>query len=212
MILSKSFPMSMESTDDKSRYPIHVAVAYGCRMDVIKFFLQEKPDFANLQDSSGKTPMHYAGKSYSTMYVNNYCNFPDISEVRRNTLEVVKLLVEAAPQSVNTEDEDDMNPIEYALLSSAHISIVKAMQRASRKEWKRQKEEKREKKKQDMVKALQAKDLRVLSQPKTNSTQRQPSKMAHPNPATKTASHQEHLHSSIPSITLVCKYPFARCA
>ena len=39
------------------------------------------------------------------------------------------------------EDEDEMNPIEIALLNDTHIKVVKAMQRASRNDWRIRKKE-----------------------------------------------------------------------
>merc|ERR1712183_364168 len=50
-------------------------------------------------------------------------------------LEVVRLMKFAAPNSVNLEDESGMNAIEYALLSEANISVIRAMQRACRGDW-----------------------------------------------------------------------------
>ncbi|KAL7527829.1 hypothetical protein ACHAWF_002323 [Thalassiosira exigua] len=35
------------------------------------------------------------------------------------------------------EDNDRMNPIEFALLNATHIKVLKMMQRASRKDWRR---------------------------------------------------------------------------
>ena len=45
------------------------------------------------------------------------------------------LLIAAAPQSVNVEDRDEMNPIKHALLNISSIKVLKAMQRASRTDW-----------------------------------------------------------------------------
>lgn len=50
-------------------------------------------------------------------------------------LQVVRLLKTAAPLSVNLEDNEEMNAIEYALLSDASLKVVKTMQRACRDDW-----------------------------------------------------------------------------
>lgn len=140
MKLSSRFLSSMDAADACGRYCIHVAVASGCAPDVIKFFVQMRPKFVGLRDRLGKTPMHYAGEGYANKFVDNYFDFPDFREVHKNTtLQVVEILVKVAPQSVNIEDEDEMNPIEYALLTSTNIKVIKTMQRASLKDWRRRK-------------------------------------------------------------------------
>ena len=45
--------------------------------------------------------------------------------------------------SRHIEDDEEMNPIEYALLNSTNIKLVKMMQRASRKQWRELVTEKR---------------------------------------------------------------------
>lgn len=137
--LSAQFSSSMKTTDDGGRYPIHLAVASGCHPSVIRFLIQTNPQAVGLQDHSGKTPLHYAAEHYAQNFNDNNFRYPNYSEAQRNTLQVVEALVESAPESVNIEDGDEMNPIEYALLNVSHIKIVKTLQRASRKDWRRRK-------------------------------------------------------------------------
>ena len=134
--LSARFP-SQDTADDRGRYPIHVAVANGCEPDVIQFLIRSNPKHPGHQDKSGKTPLHYAGECYAKSYADIHYLPQDYNEVNRRTLEVVEILVKAAPESANVEDEEEMNPIEYAVLNSSNITVVKLMQRASRKEWRR---------------------------------------------------------------------------
>ena len=126
--------------DSKGRYPIHFAVASGCDPDVIEFLIRTNPSSAGAQDQAGRTPMHYAGKSYSESYGHFHFDSPmdHIDEVCHSTLLVVKLLAKAAIHTVNVEDEDDMNPIAYALLSATNnIEIITLMQFASKRDWNR---------------------------------------------------------------------------
>lgn len=139
MALSTLFPSSICSGDDYGRYPLHVAVKNGCRPELIEYLVQANPDAARIQDSFGKTPIHYAGETYAEELVGKVV--PDLNAVHHFTLRVVELLVEAGPESVNLEDENEMNPIEHAIVNGVHIRILKTMQRASRKEWRRKSEE-----------------------------------------------------------------------
>ena len=47
------------------------------------------------------------------------------------TIDVVKILLSGSMQSVLVEDEDEMNPIECAVVSGLDIKIVNLLQRAS---------------------------------------------------------------------------------
>jgi len=126
--------MSLDTADQHGRYPVHVAMANGCTPEVIRFLVETKPLLVGTQDVFGRTPMHYAGE-YSKNFIDDYFEFPDFNEVQRNKLEVAVVLIAAAPQSVNIEDKDEMNPIEHALLNGSSIKVIKAMQRASRTDW-----------------------------------------------------------------------------
>ena len=138
--LSAIYPMNLNTADDEGRYPLHLAVASGCTPDVIRFFVGNNPSSAEVQDKFGKTPLHYAGECYAENFIRNRLGFPDFNEVHSNTFLVVEMLVAVAPQSTNLEDEDEMNPIEYALVSATNIKTIKMMQRASRKEWRKRAE------------------------------------------------------------------------
>lgn len=147
-------PSSVRTIDDRGMLPLHVAVYNGCHPDMIDYLIKAYPDSAGAQDSAGKTPLHHAAESYSENFVYNFYDFPDFREVHKSTLHVVQLLVDAAPASVNIEDEDEMNPIEYALLNATHIKIVKFLQRSSRKDWRHRKTEEH-KSHEDLCKELQ---------------------------------------------------------
>mmetsp|Transcript_21648 Transcript_21648/g.39736 ORF Transcript_21648/g.39736 Transcript_21648/m.39736 type:complete len:142 (-) Transcript_21648:51-476(-) len=94
--------------------------------------------------------MHYAGDCYANNFIDNYF--------------VVELLVEAAPQSVNIEDEDEMKPIEYALLNATHKKVIKMMQRASRSGWRKRKTEEH-KSHEDLAKDVQGRSSPTTEDP-----------------------------------------------
>jgi len=128
-LLSGLYPHSLTSTDMAGRYPIHVAAKWGATPDVIRFLVDAGPSVVGCPDGSGKTPMHYVGESYIAHY--NSCLY-DRSEAMMN---VVRLLKTSAPASVNLEDGEGMNAIEYALDSDADIRVIRVMQRACRDDW-----------------------------------------------------------------------------
>lgn len=128
-LLAKAYPMSLKSADSTGRYPIHVAAKWAASPDVMSYLTKMNPSVAGVQDSTGKTPMHYVAEFYISHFNNVKWSRDDAM------LQVVRLLKNAAPLSVNLEDEEGMTCIEYALLSDAHIKVVKTMQRACRDDW-----------------------------------------------------------------------------
>ncbi|KAL7526242.1 hypothetical protein ACHAWF_001692 [Thalassiosira exigua] len=127
--LSMLYPHSLSSTDVTGRYPIHVAAKWSSTPDVIAYLIKTNPAVAGIPDSTGKTPMHYVGECYLKHFNNAMYNRDD------SMLQVVRLLKNAAPQSVNLEDNEGMNAIEYALDSDANLKVIKTMQRACRDDW-----------------------------------------------------------------------------
>jgi hypothetical protein len=154
--LAQYFPSSLESADATGRYPIHVAAKWGATPDVIQFLLRSNADAAGIQDSLGKTPMHYVAEFYAQNYSPRMAQILPMNE---SMLQVVKLLKTAAPSSVNLEDNEGCNAIEYALETDADIKVVKAMQRACRDDWRERKAEggdQGRKKHEDLVKDVEA--------------------------------------------------------
>lgn len=128
-LLARRYPQSLASSDVTGRYPIHVAAKWGATPDVIAYLIKTNPAMAGVPDTTGKTPMHYVGECY-LQHFDNVLYSRDES-----MLQVVRLLKNTAPQSVNLEDDDGMNAIEYALINDANIKVVKTMQRACRDDW-----------------------------------------------------------------------------
>lgn len=128
-LLARKYPQSLSAADVTGRYPIHVAAKWAATPDVIAYLIKMNPSVAGVPDSTGKTPMHYVGECYMHNFASPmYCRDDSM-------LQVVRLLKNAAPQSVNLEDNDGMNAIEYALISDANLKVVKTMQRACRDDW-----------------------------------------------------------------------------
>lgn len=128
--LTRMYPQSLSSCDDSGRYPIHVAAKWSLTPDVVAYLIKTNPTVVGIPDATGRTPMHYVGKYYIKHFPINDQDICDDS-----MLQVVRLLKKAAPHSMNLEDNEDMNAIEYALDSNAHIKVIKTMQRACRDDW-----------------------------------------------------------------------------
>lgn len=164
-VLAEYFPISLESADATGRYPIHVAAKWGATPDVIQFLLRSNIRAAGVQDSLGKTPMHYIAEFYALNYSPRKAQ---ILPMQESMLQCVKLLKTAAPTSVNLEDNEGCNAIEYALDNELDIKVVKAMQRACRDDWRERKAEvsgeQGRRKHEDLVKDVQIKAKELQAQ------------------------------------------------
>lgn len=146
-LLAERYPASLaHRSDDDGRYPLHVAVMNGSRPDVVSYLVENsiiETSVAGVPDSMGRTPMHHVGMRYIANFEHDpddrYRNVDDFLRYRDECmLDVVKILRDAAPGSVNLEDVDGRNAIEYALEDErVNLKVLKEMQAASRDDWRR---------------------------------------------------------------------------
>ena len=72
--------------------------------------------------------MHYAGEFYAKNFIDDCFDLPAFNGDMHHIMHhVVEPLIEAAPQSFSIEDEDEMNPIKYAMLNATNIKVVKTI-------------------------------------------------------------------------------------
>jgi len=135
--LSSEYWKSLYHADSDGRFPIHVAALNGAGPDIVSFLINSNSASAGIKDALGKTPLHYICEEF--LKKNKGTNS---LQCHQNMFRTVALLIKSAPSSVNVEDNEEMNPIEYAIASGAHVGIIKEMQKASRYCWRaRQKRE-----------------------------------------------------------------------
>mmetsp|Transcript_18546 Transcript_18546/g.29108 ORF Transcript_18546/g.29108 Transcript_18546/m.29108 type:complete len:323 (-) Transcript_18546:171-1139(-) len=131
-LLSKVYPSSITSPDASGRYPIHVACKWSATPNVVNYLVRLNSSACGVQDSFGKTPMHYVAEYYVTNY---QLPLEMLYPMDESMMQVVKMLKSAAPTSVNLEDDEGCNAIEYALVNDVNMKVIKTMQRACRDDW-----------------------------------------------------------------------------
>merc|ERR1712232_860995 len=77
-------------------------------------------------------PVHHVGESYLEHFNRAEAPYHEDDAM----LQVVRLLKNAAPQSLNLEDDAGRNAVEYAINSNANLGVIRTMQRACRDDWK----------------------------------------------------------------------------
>jgi len=113
---------------------LHTAVLYGACPRRITCILKKHPEAACVKDQQGRTPLHIACICWRHNFsvigsLQNPSNWED------RVMQVIRDLCDAAPYSINLEDQYGVAALEYAILSEMPIAAVKRIQKASVEEW-----------------------------------------------------------------------------
>lgn len=116
---------ALKGKDCLGRTPLHVACGSGAHYQIIERLVKGFPQACDLQDEDGRLPLHLACDTECALFEG------DETPRAPPTFDVVKVLLSGSLQSVLVEDEDEMNPIEYAIISDLDMKIVKLLQKTS---------------------------------------------------------------------------------
>ena len=116
---------ALKGQDCVGRTPLHVACGTGADDLIIRRLVKAYPQACDLQDEDGRLPLHLACDTECVLFEGD--------QIRRAppSVDAVRALLSGSLRSVLVEDEDDMSPIEYAIVSDANINVVKLLQKAS---------------------------------------------------------------------------------
>jgi hypothetical protein len=119
-------PQALEKEDCIGRTPLHIAAGSGASLLVMKVLTMKYPEACNIQDEDGSTPLHFACDSSCELFEDN----EESSSRGRPSLDTVIVLLAGSLDAVILEDTDEMNAIEYALLSDAPLDVITLLQNA----------------------------------------------------------------------------------
>ena len=131
-LVAKS-PSSCLQTDCEGRLPLHVAISNRACHRVIMFLLSEHKAAASKSTKEGKYPLHLLFENchedalpskQKISYTKHYMKDLDI---------IFRYMCKVAPETVVIEDEEGINPIEYAIDNEVDMSIIKRMARIAQK-------------------------------------------------------------------------------
>ena len=116
--------------DCLDRTPLHVAAGSNASPALIKLLVHACPAACDAVDEDGKTPLHFACDSSCEL-------FEDDFDKRKPRLEPnydsIRVLLSESLTAATIEDYDEMNPIEYAIMSDASLKTIKLLQEASKR-------------------------------------------------------------------------------
>lgn len=124
-IIVKICPESPRARDCLNRTPLHVASGAGASVGIIKYLVHAYPDACTIQDEDGRTPLHFACDSECLLFEG------DQDQKDPPSFEIVYALLSGSVTSASMEDEDEISPLEYAILSNADVKVVKILQQAA---------------------------------------------------------------------------------
>eukprot|EP00571_Detonula_confervacea_P016887 CAMPEP_0172301682 /NCGR_PEP_ID=MMETSP1058-20130122/3523_1 /TAXON_ID=83371 /ORGANISM="Detonula confervacea, Strain CCMP 353" /LENGTH=350 /DNA_ID=CAMNT_0013011893 /DNA_START=155 /DNA_END=1204 /DNA_ORIENTATION=+ len=134
--LASLYPQGVMLQDKMGRLPLHYAAKWGASYRLLDYLIEKDRSAASVKDSLGKTPLHLLCEHYSSFIDSNQ---RDNLSSEDNMMEAMAALIEAAPDAVNIEDNDDTTAIEYAIASDTPYDAVRLIQKASERDWKERK-------------------------------------------------------------------------
>ena len=120
--------------DPVGRSPLHIAVKAGAPPPVVRYLAEMDPAAGATQDKNGRTPLHYAAQSYASNYDPRR---PDDMPKKEAVLQVVRYLCKLSPTTVNLEDDEEYTALEYAIENDLDIKVIRSLQKACEKDWKK---------------------------------------------------------------------------
>ena len=123
-------PDQLAAKDCLGRTPLHVAAGSSAEPRLIKLIANAYPASCDATDEDGKTPLHFACDSSCELFEDDDANRSMSREVCHAT---VSALLSESLHAATIEDLDEMNALEYAILSGAGLRTVKLLQKASGK-------------------------------------------------------------------------------
>ena len=124
----KICPDLSAAKDCLGRTPLHVAAGSAAAPRVIKLIAHANPTSCNAKDEDGKTPLHFACDITCELFEGDI----PIKQVPRKVChDTIRALLSESIHASTIEDLDEMNSVEYAIMSDAQLKTVKMLQWAS---------------------------------------------------------------------------------
>eukprot|EP00984_Skeletonema_dohrnii_P021264 scaffold10568_cov140-Skeletonema_dohrnii-CCMP3373.AAC.12 len=111
--------------------PLYVATGLAAAPMLIQILAHVYSSACNVQDVDGKTPLHFACDSYGSMVLfedDNHNESATHQWVQQPCHDAIHALLSGSLAAATIEDSDEMNPVEYAIMSNASLKTVQLLQ------------------------------------------------------------------------------------
>ena len=116
--------------------PLHVAAGSKTSASLIKLIALACPAACDVQDEEGKTPLHFACDSSCVLFKDHNHNNDENDASTSNqppNHESIRALLSYSIHAATLEDDEEMTPLEHAIMSDASLKTVKLLQHATSK-------------------------------------------------------------------------------
>ena len=126
------YPEMLAHRDDFDRTPLHIAADSEVSPMLLKFIARAYPAACDAQDEDGRTPLHYVCDTSSFSYVlfADTNATPQHQEAPKH--EAIAALLSESLNAATIEDDDEMSPLEHAIMCEASLKTVKLLQVSAR--------------------------------------------------------------------------------
>eukprot|EP00984_Skeletonema_dohrnii_P030798 scaffold22583_cov79-Skeletonema_dohrnii-CCMP3373.AAC.1 len=139
-------PLMTAATDCLGRTPLHVAAGSKASASLIKLIALACPAACDVQDGEGKTPLHFACDSSCVLFCEDHNRNDDENDASTSNQppnhESIRALLSYSIHAATLEDDEEMTPLEHAIMSDASLKTVKLLQHATSKGMQLKKESK----------------------------------------------------------------------
>ena len=148
------------ATDCLNRTPLHVAAGCKASATLIKRIARSYPVACVIQDAEGKTPLHLACDSSCVLFEDQIDvtdeNGTSTSSSNREppNHESIAALLSISLHAATLEDDDEMSPLEHAIMSNASLETILMLQAATRKAHKQVDEREKETRSRSFMTAM----------------------------------------------------------
>lgn len=123
----------MSATEDcLNRTPLHVAAGSRASASLIELLAYACPSACDIQDVEGKTPLHHACDSSCVLFEEDHDTDDGVTSARPLNHKAIAALLLYSTHAVTVEDEEEMSPLEHAIMSDASMATVILLQRVTR--------------------------------------------------------------------------------
>jgi hypothetical protein len=118
--------------DCLGRTPLHVAAGSKASPSLIGTLAHAYPAACDAQEVDGKTPLHFVCDSSCVLFEEDHDECDTPSKQRPNH-KAVLMLLSYSIHAATIEDNEEMSPLEHAIMSDASLKTVKLLQSATSK-------------------------------------------------------------------------------
>ena len=119
--------------DCLGRTPLHVAAGSKASASILKLLAHACPAACDVLDAEGKAPLHIVCDSSSVLFKEDRNNENSDTPSQPPNHDAVETLLSYSLHVVTLEDDEDMSPLEHAIMSNASLKTVRMLQSATRK-------------------------------------------------------------------------------